>query len=57
MNNNIILISMIEKVQSAFNCRLHQVDLIFLDFQKAFESNTVPHQRLLKKLHHYGIYT
>ena len=29
------------------------VDLIFIDFRKAFD--TVPHQRLLKKLHHYGI--
>ena len=29
------------------------VDLIFIDFRKAFD--TVPRQRLLKKLHHYGI--
>ena len=30
-----------------------QVDIILLDFAKAF--NTVPHQRLLKKLQYYGI--
>ena len=46
------LISMIEEIQSAMDC-WHQVDVIFLDFQKAFD--TVPHQRLLKKLNHYGI--
>ena len=46
------LISMIEEIQSAMDCR-RQVDVIFLDFQKAFD--TVPHQRLLKKLNHYGI--
>ena len=32
------------------NC---QTDLFILDFQKAFD--TVPHERLLNKLHHYGI--
>ena len=31
----------------------HQVDMIFIDFQKAFD--TVPHQRLLTKLSHCGI--
>ena len=46
------LISMIEEIQSAMDCR-RQVDVIFLDFQKAFD--TVPHQQLLKKLNHYGI--
>ena len=29
------------------------VDIIYLDFQKAFDK--VPHKRLLKKLHDYGI--
>ena len=32
-----------------------RVDVIFLDFKKAFDS--VPHQRLLKKLKGYGITT
>jgi hypothetical protein len=30
-----------------------QTDVLILDFQKAFD--TVPHQRLLRKLDHYGI--
>jgi len=30
-----------------------QVDVVFLEFAKVFD--TVPHQRLLKKLEHYGI--
>ena len=30
-----------------------QTDLIVLDFSKAFD--VVPHQRLLRKLDHYGI--
>ena len=32
-----------------------QVDAVVLDFSKAFDH--VPHQRLLQKLHHYGINT
>ena len=32
----------------------HQVDLILLDFTKAFD--TVPHKHLLTKLHYYGNY-
>ena len=30
-----------------------QTDMVTLDFSKAFDR--VPHQRLLKKIHHYGI--
>ena len=46
------LLSIVEEIQSAMNHHL-SVDLIFIDFRKAFD--TVPHQRLLTKLHHYGI--
>ncbi len=31
----------------------HQIDILILDFAKAFD--TVPHQRLLHKLDHYGV--
>ena len=31
----------------------HQIDMLILDFSKAFD--TVPHQRLLGKIDHYGI--
>ena len=31
----------------------YSVDVIYLDFQKAFDS--VPHERLLKKIYVYGI--
>ena len=46
------LLSVVEEIQLAMDHHL-SVDLIFIDFRKAFD--TVPHQRLLKKLHHYGI--
>ena len=46
------LINVVEDVQRAFD-QQKQVDLIMLDFQKAFD--TVPHKRLLHKLKSYGI--
>ena len=46
------LISLVDEIQQALDCR-HQIDLDMLDFSKAFD--TVPHQRLLKKLQFYGI--
>ena len=46
------LISIVEELQLALDCH-QQVDLIMLDFSKAFD--TVPHQHLLKKLSVYGI--
>ena len=46
------LISFIENIQRTMD-QQKQVDLIVLDFSKAFD--TVPHQRLLTKLAHYGI--
>ena len=46
------LISVVEDIHLAID-QTHQVDVIFIDFQKAFDK--VPHQRLLTKLHHYGI--
>ena len=46
------LIDFIENVQHATD-QQKQVDLILLDFSKAFD--TVPHQSLLTKLAHYGI--
>ena len=46
------LISIIEELQVALDCH-HQVDLLMLDFSKAFD--TVLHQHLLKKLKYYGI--
>jgi len=46
------LISLIEDLSHALDQR-KQTDVILLDFSKAFDS--VPHQRLLVKLRHYGI--
>jgi len=46
------LISVVEDIQMAMDSS-HQVDIIFIDFRKAFD--TVPHHRLLNKLSHYGI--
>ena len=46
------LIDFIENVQHVMDHQ-KQVDLILLDFSKAFD--TIPHQRLLTKLAYYGI--
>ena len=46
------ILNIVEEIQLALDHHL-LVDLIFIDFRKAFD--TVPHQRLLKKLYHYGI--
>lgn len=46
------LISTINDLAKSMN-ENSQTDLFVLDFQKAFD--TVPHERLLNKLHHYGI--
>ena len=46
------LISLVEEIQHALD-HYHQTDLFMLDFSKAFD--TVPLQRLLKKLKFYGI--
>ena len=43
---------MVEDIHLAMD-HSHQVDVIFIDFQKAFDK--VPHHRLLNKLYHYGI--
>ena len=46
------LLNIVEEIQLSLDHH-HAVDLVFIDFRKAFD--TVPHQRLMKKLHHYGI--
>lgn len=46
------LLLTIHDLASGLNNR-SQIDAVLLDFSKAFDK--VPHQRLLKKLHHYGI--
>ena len=46
------LIKIVEYVAKNMDSQ-KQIDMIFLDFAKAFD--TVPHQRLLKKLQYYGI--
>ena len=46
------LIITIQEIAKTIDDR-KQTDVILLDFSKAFDK--VPHKRLLKKLHHYGI--
>ena len=46
------LVSTISDIAKYFDIN-KQVDAVLLDFSKAFDR--VPHTRLLKKLHHYGI--
>jgi len=47
-----LVISAVEDIKLAMD-RTSQVDIIFIDFRKAFD--TVPHCRLLNKLFHYAI--
>ena len=47
------LLTLSHELTSAID-RRKQIDLIILDFSKAFDK--VPHQRLLHKLNHYGIH-
>ena len=46
------LITMYHDLAQALDSNI-QTDMIVLDFSKAFDR--VPHQRLLKKIHHYGV--
>ena len=46
------LLTIIEELANSIDSH-EQVDVLFLDFAKTFD--TVPHQRLLKKLQYYGI--
>lgn len=45
-------LTLLHELASKLNSRI-QTDMVVLDFSKAFDR--VPHQRLLKKVHHYGI--
>ena len=47
------LITLVHELATALDPGKQQIDLAVLDFSKAFDR--VPHQRLLKKIHHYGI--
>ena len=46
------LVTLINDLSSSLD-RGDQTDMVILDFSKAFDR--VPHKRLLRKLHHYGI--
>ena len=46
------LVTLVHDLTSAMD-RETQTDMVILDFSKAFDR--VPHKRLLRKLHHYGI--
>jgi ribonucleases P/MRP protein subunit RPP40 len=48
------LLNLLHELSEHLDCG-RQVDLIFLDFAKAFD--TVPHKRLLLKLKHYKLHT